>query len=591
MMDAQGPGAVVRIWSANPKGTLRVYLDGAATPAVEAKMEDLLGGTWAVGPVTLGPPLAGMRSKGWNLYLPIPYAQRCRITSDSDGFYYQINYRTYAAGTPVTTFDQGTFTRAGDTLRMVQEELGSPPRKVEYDKHDFVDIAAGSSHPFELRSGKPGALVGLQVDIAAPGQDLEQVLRSTVIRIEFDGAETVWCPLGDFFGCGVGKNQFRTWYTGISGSGLLACRWVMPFETSAKLTLENFGKAPIRTQLYTRLSEWTWDDRSMHFHSTWRHESPISAYGGRGTQDFNYVQVRGRGVYVGDALAVMNPVPEWWGEGDEKIYVDGEAFPSHFGTGTEDYYGYAWCWYEPFTHPFHAQPRCDGLKEKNNWGHTTVTRVRSLDAIPFDNSLKMDMEVWHWKECDVAYAATAYFYARPGATTNRGPAPEEAARAVPRPPPPPPPFRVDGALECEGLRVLSKTGDIKVEKQDMRQFARGKWSGESHLWVQGQAKGDFVELVIPVGATTTAPMGVTVYATKSWDYGIVKFTVNGQKAGDNIDLFSGEQGKCVPTGPIELGKFTPRTGQLVLRAELVGANSAALGTKSFFGLDCVVLKP
>ena len=40
----------------------------------------------------------------------------------------------------------------------------------------------------------------------------------------------------------------------------------------------------------------------------------------------------------------MNPVEAWWGEGDEKVFVDGEKFPSHFGTGTEDYYGYAWCW-------------------------------------------------------------------------------------------------------------------------------------------------------------------------------------------------------------------------------------------------------
>lgn len=32
----------------------------------------------------------------------------------------------------------------------------------------------------------------------------------------------------------------------------------------------------------------------------------------------------------------------WWGEGDEKLFVDGEKFPSTFGTGSEDYVGYAW---------------------------------------------------------------------------------------------------------------------------------------------------------------------------------------------------------------------------------------------------------
>ena len=28
MMKAEGPGALVRIWSANPVGTLRIYVDG-----------------------------------------------------------------------------------------------------------------------------------------------------------------------------------------------------------------------------------------------------------------------------------------------------------------------------------------------------------------------------------------------------------------------------------------------------------------------------------------------------------------------------------------------------------------------------------
>jgi hypothetical protein len=67
--------------------------------------------------------------------------------------------------------------------------------------------------------------------------------------------------------------------------------------------------------------------------------------------------------------------------------------------------------------------------------------------------------------------------------------------------------------------------------------------------------------------------------------------VNGQKAGADMDLFSGEQGVCTPTGPIELGTFTPKDGQLVLRAEVIGGNPKSMGTESFFGLDCVTLAP
>src|SRR5262249_22630013 len=96
MADMDGPGAIVRVWSANPAGTLRVYLDNTEKPAIETSMADLLGGKWKV-----APPLSQECSKGWNLYLPIPYARHCKITSDAHEFYYQVNYRTYAAGTPV----------------------------------------------------------------------------------------------------------------------------------------------------------------------------------------------------------------------------------------------------------------------------------------------------------------------------------------------------------------------------------------------------------------------------------------------------------------------------------------------------------
>jgi hypothetical protein len=104
MMDAEGPGAIVRIWSANPTGTLRVYIDGADRPALETPLEDLLGGTYP----GLPSPIAGVRAKGWNLYFPIPYAKHCTVTvtnnDESNGLFYHINYRTYQAGTKVVSF-------------------------------------------------------------------------------------------------------------------------------------------------------------------------------------------------------------------------------------------------------------------------------------------------------------------------------------------------------------------------------------------------------------------------------------------------------------------------------------------------------
>jgi hypothetical protein len=579
MADMDGPGAIVRVWSANPAGTLRVYLDSSTTPTIEASMADVLGGKWKI-----TAPLSQECSKGWNLYLPIPYAKHCKITSDRDEFYYQVNYRTYVQGTSVESLSPDIDKSAGAIGAAQKALLDFDTGGIQADQFDLKPVPPGADFTL-FESSQPAVVRRVTMTIKA--QDRDAALRSTILIAEFDGEQTVWCPVSDFFGSGVGINAFTDRYRHVAADGTFQCVWPMPYSAHAKISIRNLGKQEVQVgAIITGRGGQPRPSQFMHFHANWHSEYPIHAYRARGTKDWNYIEVQGKGVYAGDTLAVMNPVPEWWGEGDEKIYVDGEKFPSHFGTGTEDYYGYAWCWPVKFEHPFHAQPRVDG-NGKNNWGHTTVTRVRALDAIPFTQSLKFDMEIWHWRECDEAYAATTYWYAFPGATTNRTPEEGEAAKPIPQPPPRPAPFKIANALECEAMEILATSAETTVTPQDMESFGGGKWSGESQLWIQAKKPGDFAELRFPAPA---GPQKVTLYASKSWDYGIVQFSINGKKAGAPIDLFSGQHAVCTPSGPIELGVFEPRDGKLTLRAEVVGANPKAEGAKSFFGLDCVVLK-
>ena len=92
----------------------------------------------------------------------------------------------------------------------------------------------------------------------------------------------------------------------------------------------------------------------------------------------NFVTAKGKGVYVGDTLTLFNGDKLWWGEGDEKIYVDDETFPSHFGTGTEDYYCYAWGRHETFAGPFNAQPDGTG---NNSPGFTVNTPGSGVSTV------------------------------------------------------------------------------------------------------------------------------------------------------------------------------------------------------------------
>jgi hypothetical protein len=151
---------------------------------------------------------------------------------------------------------------------------------------------------------------------------------------------------------------------------------------------------------------------SLYFHARYR---PASSSETQPPRDLRMIAIEGQGVYVGDVFGIQNPNEKWWGEGDEKIYLDGETFPSFFGTGTEDYYGYAWSTGEVFFRALHAQTRAGGPGFS---GTFSVNRFRTLDAIPFQKSLRFDMELWHWGQTRVTWNASAYYYARPGSKSD-----------------------------------------------------------------------------------------------------------------------------------------------------------------------------
>lgn len=578
LLDVDGPGAVVRIWTggADPKGKVRFYLDGADTPVIEAPMYELFGGRDFV-----PKPLAIENSgKATNLYLPVPYAKHCKITYDEGrppgpppGRWYNVEYRAYPAGTRVEPFTMGNFKALQPLVAEVVKTLTDPPA-VGSGKSVTLDqpVAAGKEAAVELPAGNK-AVRELTVTLDdMPVADIQGALRSTVLRASFDGEETIWCPLGEFFGSGVGLNELHSWTRTVNPNGSLTCHWVMPYQKSGRLALLNLGQANLRCKLQAKVDDWQWDDRSLHFHGTWHYQNGIPT---RPFSDWNYVQASGRGIYVGDTLAIWNPNGKWWGEGDEKIWVDGESFPSHFGTGTEDYYGYAWGNPALFQGPFCNQPRAG----QSNKGHTTNTRTRALDAIPFARSLKHDMEIWHWAGCQVTYSVAAYWYAAPGTTHNRTPQPQAAAAAIDGAP-----QHLPGAVECEQMKVLSRSPDITTLMQTGVSLGGRSWSGDAQLLVQANKPGDFVELL--VAQNVQGPRKLTLHATKSYDFGTLRFTVNGSKVDPDWDAYAPQP---VLTGPMGLGTFAPKDGKIIMRVEVTGANPAAKATKAFFGLDCVVL--
>ncbi|MDY7107047.1 MAG: glycoside hydrolase family 172 protein [Planctomycetota bacterium] len=573
MMDAEGPGAIVRIWSANAKGIIRIYLDGAKKPTLAMPMQTLLGGK-----PPIGLPLSGVRARGWNCYLPIPYARHCKITCDDpDGLYYQINYRTYDPSVTVEPFRSAFFEEKSRLVAAANERLANP--QVTFQQSVEMPEGLEVDEEVELLSvDGPGAIREIRIRVFTVNR--RAALRGCLLVAEFDGRQTVYCPVGDFFGSAPDVNAYRSWPVTVDEKGMMTARWCMPFAESATIRLVNRSDQIIALSGSIGYGDYEWTDRSMHFHAAWRQEGPIDT---RPRRDFNYATIEGRGVWVGDALHVANPVVGWWGEGDEKIYIDGETFPSHFGTGTEDYYGYAWCNTALFQAPQHNQTRCDGPR---NFGYTSVNRFRLLDTIPFTESLKVDMEVWHWSETTMHYAVTDYFYGR-DLVHNVTPVTEPGEFLVPKVELRI--FRRDNVIEAESLEVINKTTAPERKVQLMGDGSPGTWSNMKHVWCKATEPGQRVVLTGPV--EKAGEYEVIVYLTHSFDYGILQFYVNGRKAGEPVDTFNTENpDRVAPPKAYSLGThYLARVG-FSLTVELVGSNENARDPGTYWGLDCIELK-
>lgn len=578
MMDAEGPGAIVRIWSANPAGVLRIYIDGDEKPAIEAPMDQLLGGKFK----NLVRPISGEYSKGWNLYFPIPYAKSCKVTSDKGSFYYHVNYRTYPAGAEVKSFEPADLERLSSQIADIAKRLdspregGEPPadrKKTPFDK----ELQPGSMLTLAELKG-PQAVCGFLVHLAA--DDLATAARGVVLKMAFDGEGTVESPIGDFYGTAPGLIPYASFPLGITepADGKtqdLWCHWYMPFQKTANISVTNLTDKKVRIEGAVAAVPHDWDDRSLLFHAKWRIERDIPA---RPMSDWQHLETNGAGRFVGGALHVVNNVRGWWGEGDEKIYVDGETFPSHFGTGSEDYYGYAWCFPGRFVHAYHNQPWCQG---PGNFGNTSVNRFHIIDDIPFTKSFRFDIENWHSDpRARTTRAAISYWYARPKSGDFFGPIIATDVKLIPVPESRA--VQVQGAIEGEKLTVLSKTGS--VEGQDMAMFG-DKWSSEAQLWWTQAKPGD--KLSLGFKARKAGPKHVLVRLTKAVDYGIVQFSVNGKKAGEPIDLYNPD---VVATPEIDLGEFDLAAGQNTLGIEIVGTNEKSIGDRYMCGLDYIKLK-
>ncbi len=585
LAEMEGPGVIWRTWSAAPRqGHVRIYIDGQEKPVVDLPFASFFDGKTA--PFNYS-ALVHDASSGKNCYVPIPFQKSCKITADKDwGDYYHFTYTTYPKGTVLPTFsrylsldDRSALDEANDILTA---RLGTDPAGVREGEETI------SRDKFVLKPGKsimlarlrgPRAITALRVKPVFSGREDEvKGLRELAIRVTYDNDKqpSVWAPLGDFFGSVPGLNKYKSLPLGVTDDGMY-CFWYMPFGKEARVEIVNDGK--VARQLSASVTHAPLAqpmEKQAWFHAKWHRDTFLPLEPGRDIE-WTMLMTEGIGRFVGVNLHVWNPKGGWWGEGDEMFYVDGEKFPSTFGTGSEDYFGYAWCNPALFQNAYHNQPYNSG----NNRGNVSVDRWHIPDNGPFQHSWFGTIEKYYKNDRPTLYAATAYWYLGPGGRDPYSPAPVDQRlgyfdTAAPVP------FKVKGALEGEDAKVLEITGG-KTEVQEMVGYD-GKWSGEKHLWWTGGKPGD--RLVVSLPVEKAGKYTISGQLTKAVDYGIIEITLDGAKVAGPIDLYNDG---VVPTGEQVLGTFDLTAGEHKLGFTIVGANEKAV--KAYMvGLDYAKLE-
>ena len=222
--------------------------------------------------------------------------------------------------------------------------------------------------------------------------------RSIIIRMYWDGEEhpSVECPIGDFM-CNSWKTRqnILAQPVNVNPSGGMNCYFPMPFKSHARITVENDSPELMGSFFYTiNYSLEEVPDDALYFHAQWRRANPLT-YGDE------YVMidgVQGQGQYAGTFMSWQQNNAGWWGEGEIKMYIDGdEKYPTICGTGTEDYFGGAWGFgEESFTAPYLGFLQVTGTSSQVGT-RMTMYRFHIMDPVYFNTDLRVTMQALGWR--------------------------------------------------------------------------------------------------------------------------------------------------------------------------------------------------
>jgi D-arabinan exo alpha-(1,3)/(1,5)-arabinofuranosidase (non-reducing end) len=219
--------------------------------------------------------------------------------------------------------------------------------------------------------------------------------REVALRFYWDGEKSpsVEVPLCDFFAVGHGiQSPVTSVPVAVNPTGGHNCYWPMPFGDGMKVTVENQGHDLVDILAYQiTYDECAVPEGAARFHAQWRRSMTTREHPEHVLLD----GVKGKGQYVGTVLSWTQLSDGWWGEGEIKFYIDGDGeHPTICGTGTEDYFGGAWCFGDTYSTAFLGYPMWQ--REPGRVPKHTLYRWHILDPIRFDADLRVTIQALGW---------------------------------------------------------------------------------------------------------------------------------------------------------------------------------------------------
>jgi len=410
------------------------------------------------------------------------------------------------------------------------------------------------------------------------------------IRIYWDDGKepAVESPLGDFFAAGFGlRREICSVPVQVETGDGYNCFWPMPFHKRGLITITNESQKNIRSFYYhidyTEVEKLP--EKTAYFCAQYRQEFPEMA-----GQDYLILDAVGQGHYVGTVMSARSRSPFWFGEGDAKFYVDGDAKPTIQGTGTEDYFLMAWGLNQALFPYFGCTYMSTDFEDLGTM--YTLYRWHIADPVRFTKSLRFEIEHKGWitadetesgkieghveREDDIATVAFWYQVGQPKRFTALSPL---AQRILPN---------LDIAIEGKAMKDTARHSPGVLELQNGYD-----WTGEGQLFFMPASDNPVLEVDFQVEKEEYR--GLILRCTHAEDYGIWRIFLDGKNVAQPEDYMAGQKihdfdfySAQLEVKDHYLGSFKLPQGKHALRFECVGRNPLSKG--NYFGLDSVRLR-